>query len=626
MNSRILGLLYQRAHDRMRDHEGLLPQEAFDELMKFLFYKDCSETSHELGDPSVHTTEMTPAAMRDTFRTELQRRAPWALHLWPGCDFQLSDRTLSDLHHLFADIELTKLPLDLRSTALSTFLTSDVRRGLGIFPTPIEVVRSMIEIVAPSPHDVVMDPACGTGTFLIEAARFIAARRPSPVPTTVYGIDKNPRVLLLADFNLRHIPDVVFHRECLDSLKQLRHPPAALSGLGPNSVDVILTNPPFGVTVTQDANLSLFDIHADSSPRERTRTSSEVLFVQLCLDLLRPGGRLGIVLPRSVITNESIGEQRGAIDRMGYLTDLIDLPPETFVSTGTQTTTVAAFFRKHSVEDTRESKTVRVCHVTNVGFDTTGRHRNGNELPRVAANLAKPDPSGHPTVTAYTDIAPTETLQRAAQFLFNRNGHRVGKALREYVESAHTGRTPARSAYTDHGVFILKVGNLTGRGIDWAPRDRNFIADAEGVRRLRNPDLSLRKGDVVLTSSAHAARYIAKKVDLVAHIPEEYDTVTFVGEMIRLRAAPGVDPFVLLAALRHPRVRGDLQASVRGQTAHLNPCDLIDVRIPYDLRVPDRHLAEVAAMLRNEADLAFELCKVAARAAQLLTSANAAPV
>lgn len=628
MNGHTLSLLYQRAHDRMRDLEGLLPQEAFDELMKFLFYKDCSETSEDPHGQSSHTdSTATPAEIRGTFKAELERRAPWALRLWPGCKFHLSDRTLSDLQRLFADVQLTKLPLDLRSTALSTFLTSDVRRSLGIFPTPVEVVRSMIEIVAPSQNDVVMDPACGTGTFLIEAARFISAHHPSARPITVYGIDKNPRMLLLADFNLGHTPNLVFQRACLDSLKQLRQPNETLLGLGPNSVDVILTNPPFGVTVTQhDTNLSLFDTETVSLSRERNRVSSEVLFVQLCLDLLRPGGRLGIVLPRSVITNERISEQRHAIDRAGYLTDLIDLPPETFVSTGTQTTTVAAFFRKHTVEDIRKSKTVRVCHVTNVGFDTTGRHRNGNELPLIASKLAKSDLSGQPTVTTHTDVAPTATLQRAAHFLFSRNGLRVGKALREFVESAYTGRTPGRSAYTDHGVFILKVGNLTGRGIDWAPRDRNFVSFVEGARRLSNPDLSLRKGDVVLTSSAHAARYIAKKVDLVAHIPEEYDTVTFVGEVIRLRAASGVDPFVLLAALRHPHVRSDLQACVRGQTAHLNPCDLMEVKIPYDLRVPDHHLTKVAAMLRREADLAFELCGVAARSAQLLKSAAPTPI
>ena len=624
MNSRTLSLLYRRAHDRMRDVEGLLPQEAFDELLKFLFYKDCSETNRHISRPVNGTTCCdNPTAIRNTLAKRLAQIAPWALSLWPGGTFHLSDRTLGDLQQLFADVQLTKLPLDVRSTALSTFLTSDVRRSLGIFPTPVDVVRSMIEILAPSPDDILLDPACGTGTFLIEAARFISSKRPPAKPLTVYGVDKNPRMLLLADFNLGHTPNLVFRKACADSLRQIGRPNPTLLDLGPNSVDVILTNPPFGVTVTRETtNLSLFDTGPGGFGRGRNGIPSEVLFVELCLDLLRPGGRLGIVLPRSVITNASIAQHRHKIDQMGHLTEIIDLPPETFASTGTQTTTVAAFFRKHFAKEIPKSVSVRVCHVTNVGFDTTGRRRAGNQLPTLPAKLAGPDALGQPIVTEYAGIRTTETLQQAAHLLFQRNGRRVGNALREFVEFANTGRTPSRQAYTDHGMFILKVGNLSGRGIDWQPRDRNFVSDAEGAKRLVTHKLILRLGDVVLTSSAHAARYIAKKVDVVAHIPDQYKTVTHVGEMIRVRPSSEVDPFVLLAALRHPCVRDDIQACVRGQTAHLNPSDLLEVRVPYDLRVPNPNLTKMAVLLRREADLAFQLNCVGSRVRQLLELPN----
>ena len=628
MTSRTLSLLYRRAHDRMRDVEGLLPQEAFDELLKFLFYKDCLETnrySRPLPNGANHCDN--PTTIRDMFAKGLAQHAPWALSLWPGSSFQVSDRTLNILQSLFSDIQLTKLPLDVRSTALSTFLTSDVRRSLGIYPTPVDVVRSMVEILSPSPGDILMDPACGTGTFLIETVRFITARRSLPTPLTIYGVDKNPRMLLLADFNLGHTPNLVFRRACADSLEQLHRPNATIADLGPNSVDVILTNPPFGVTVTRaTTNLSLFDTGPGGSRQERNRIPSEVLFLELCLDLLRPGGRLGIILPRSVLTNETISKQRSKIDQLGHLTQVIDLPPETFASTGTQTTTVAAFFRKHAAEDAPKSVSVRVCHVTNVGFDTTGRRRPGSQLPTLAAQLAAPHPVGPPTVTEYHQIPLNETLQQAAQLLFRRNGQRLGNALRDFVESANTGRTPGRHAYTDRGMFILKVGNLSGRGIDWQPRDRNFVSEAEGAKRLAGHNLIVHIGDLFLTSSAHAARYIAKKVDVVARIPEQYSTVTFVGEMIRLRPATGVDPFVLLAALRHSSVRDDLQACVRGQTAHLNPNDLLEVRVPYDLRIPNRILTEIAALLRQEADLAFQVNCVGTRVAQLLDLTDSPPV
>ena len=628
MDSRTLSRLYQKAHDRMRDVEGLLPQEAFDELLKFLFYKDCVEIRAEIGAlRSNGLCRESPATIRETLSKELASRAPWTFHLWPSGYFHLSDPTLLDLQSLFADVWLNELPLDVRSTALWTFLNPDVRKSLGIFTTPEDVVRTMIEIVAPKSSDIVLDPACGTGTFLLETARFLSTQRSQRGPFAIYGVDKNPRMLLLADLNLGHKSDVMFQKACADSLRELGRSTSGPLNLSPNSVDVILTNPPFGVSVTQDTGiLNLFETGRMSLHQGQHKIPSEVLFTELCLRLLKPGGRLGIVLPRSVITNERIGLQRHAMDQLGCLTEIINLPPETFTSTGTQTTTVAAFFRKHPLRRMQGAVTVRVCHVTNVGFDTTGRRREGNQLPLLAARLFEADPVGEPVVTAYSDIQPTETLQRAAELLFRRNGRRVGKALREFVELANTGRTPGRSAYTDDGMFILKVGNLTGRGIDWEPRDRNFVSHVESIKRAKSHKLTLREGDILLTSSAHAARYIARKVDMVAHIPREHKDLTFVGELIRLRPKRRVDPFILLAALRHPRVREDLQACVRGQTAHLNPNDLLEVTVPCDLLTPDQNFVKAAGLLRQEADLAFQLNSVAAKASKLLKSPNAATV
>ena len=628
MDSRTLSHLYRKAHDRMRDVEGLLPQEAFDELLKFLFYKDCVEIRAEKGTLLSNSQfGESPAAIRESLSRELASRAPWTLQLWPDGRFHLSDTTLLVLQNLFADVCLNELPFDVRSTALWTFLSPDVRKSLGIFTTPETVVRAMIEIVAPKSSDIVLDPACGTGTFLMETVRYLSTRQWQRKPFSIFGVDKNPRMLLLADLNLGYRSDVLFRKACVDSLRELGHSETAPLSLSPNSVDVILTNPPFGVTVTQDTGiLDLFETSGINLHQEQNRIPSEVLFTELCLRLLKPGGRLGIVLPRSVITNDRIAPQRHSMDQLGCLTEIIDLPSETFASTGTQTTTVAAFFRKHPLECQRRMVTVKVCHVTNVGFDATGRQREGNQLPLLAERLVELDPVGEPMVTTYSDIPATETLQRAAELLFQRNGRRKGKTLREFVELANTGRTPGRSAYTDDGMFILKVGNLTGRGIDWEPRDRNFVSHVESIKRAKSHKLTLREGDILLTSSAHAARYIAKKVDVVAHIPQDYKELTFVGELIRLRPKRGIDPFILLASLRHPRVREDLQACVRGQTAHLNPSDLLEVTVPCDLQNPDQYLVRAADLLRREADLAFELNSVAAEASKLLKLSNSATV
>lgn len=626
IDSRHLSLLYVRAHDRMRDVDGFLPQEALDELLKFLFYKECTENAQGPGPLAVDgSSDHNPTNIRRIFAEALELRAPWAFRLWQDGRMHASDRTLSDLQGLFHGVCLTDLPLDVRSNALRTFLDSDVRKGLGIFLTPEDVARMMVEVIAPAPSDVILDPACGSATFLLEAARYLS-RCGNGNHMTLYGAEKNPRMLLLADLNIGHRSDLSFKRACADSLRELDHVENPL-GIAPGSVDVILTNPPFGVTVTRDTGvLDLFgygDSRIDSDARG---VPSEVLFVRLCLRLLRPGGRLGIILPRSVITNEGLAADREAIDRLGCLTHLVDLPTETFAAAGTQTKTVAAFFGKYQCEVEPRTVAIQTCRVTNVGVDGTGRRRVGNQLPHVAECLRGHGTEGGPSVVVRDDVAVGNTLQQAATCLFRRS--KSGLPLRRFVALAGVGRTPSRTDYSDRGTFIVKVGNLTGHGIDWEPRDRNFVSRQEADRRSRQKRLDLRVDDILLTSSAHATKYIAKKVDIVVRVPEAHEAagVTFVGELIRIRAGEDVDPYILLAVLRRSDIREDIQASVRGQTAHLNPDDLLDVAIPWDLRRPSAELMDVAALLRREALLAFELSTVSMEASARLKSTNAPPV
>lgn len=611
MDSHNLSQLYRHAHNRMRDIDGLQPQEAFDELLKFFLIQESLETT------DLPYRKVTAKTLRQHFLRQINQISVGAQRLWQDAQLRLSDRTLLDLRDMFAGIQLTSLSLDTRSNALRTFLTPEIRRGLGIFLTPDEVARAMVQIAAPAPTETILDPACGSGTFLLETVRYIQQQRLTrKEPITLYGIDKNPRMILLAELNLARHQDIRFHGACLDSLRQFARHDCSPLDVRRGSVDLILTNPPFGVTVTRDTGtLDLFGLVQAAEDR----VPSEALFLQLCLRMLRPGGRLGIVLPRSVLTNERLARHRAAIDEIGHLTDIIDLPTETFAATGTHTATVAAFFRKHQIRK-RRSVSVRVSTVTNVGVDSTGREREGNQLPTLAKRIAEEvDDSSFPT-TIYDDVSADTTTQRSAEFLFRRSLRTGRRTLQQFVDIANAGRTPSRSTYSDTGTFILKVGNLTGRGVDWTPRDRNFVSVAEGVRRARSKQLGLQMGDLLLTASAHASKYIAKKSDVLMHIPKEHKLsgLTFVGELIRVRPATGVDPFVLLAAIRHPDVRDDMQACVRGQTAHLNPSDMLAVAVPWDLRAPDSDVLAVADLLRQQARVAFQLSEISADIASRL--------
>lgn len=610
-----LASLYREAHNKMRNIDGLQPQDAFEELLKYLLFRQNNETSDErvglartlnfdggfrMGDANV------AKAIRKHFAASLKEFQGSAKDLWSDRKLRLSDGALLALHELFIGVEFSSVSFDVRSAALRMFLGPDLRRGLGIYLTPDEVVRAVVDAAVPEHGSVVYDPACGSGTFLIETLRYWRDAHPHARTLHVQGSDINGRMLLLAELNLGHMKGVEFSRQTLDALA-----PGDATWPQPNSVDLVLTNPPFGVYVEQSA----IDAQRFTTIGKRStggRLQSEVLFIEQCLRWLRPGGMLAIVVPRSVVTNESLSDARKAIDALAVLVGMLTLPPETFASTGTQTNTSVLFLRKRRERDPDSGNVdVPVVDVTNVGYDSTGRDRPGSQLTQAGNDLRESMKSGLAVGMARHVVVPrAASLSSIASVSSRRSMPQSSRRLADVVELAQTGRTPARAAYTPEGVFTLKVGNLTGQGIDWAPRERNFVAP-----KFVSDGLLLQDGDIVLTSSAHNPKYIAQKVDIVHSIPEfAGGRATFVGEVLRLRVKPGtISPYELLAFLRSPTTRATIQEMVRGQTAHLRPKDLLELAVP-DESAPPR----LVELLKREAEIARELNLVMAGQRDLL--------
>jgi type I restriction enzyme M protein len=423
----------------------------------------------------------------------------------------------------------------------------------------------------------------------------------------VWGADKNPRMLLLADLNMRHLADVVFHRRLMDSLSGSST--EGQTWLSPNSVDSVLTNPPFGVVLDAATyDLGQFETCRMPSGEVRKKQQSEVVFVEQCLRLLKPGGTLAIVLPRSVITNARLEAARAALDKLGYVYSVVTLPPETFHTTGTQTTTVVLFARRYQErEDLEEKLRIGVANVTNVGFDSTGRTRDANQLPQVARDLRETfaTTSEKGTCKLLPPVTKGSTFSKLADLLSGRSRTTSSKKLRDLLEIARTGKTPARSSYTSEGLFVVKVGNLTGKGISWLPRERNFVTMPNETLQSNRKMTLLQEGDILLTASAHSPVYIAKKMDIVTRVPSWVGGVaSLVGEVMLLRPKKDiVDPFALLAYLRLPTTIEEIQRQVRGQTAHLHPEDILDLPVPATILRPAGNLQLLADNLREEVKL-----------------------
>jgi len=607
--ARSLASQYQTAHNEMRNADGLQPQEALDELLKYLFFKEHDEKSESPISPIKGSPKATGEAIKKRFQ-EYLRHSKVAPQKWGSEGIALSDVALGKVHEVFAQTALLDLGLDLRSSALRVFLNGSVRKGLGIFLTPDEIVREIVVALNPTSRDSIIDPACGSGTFLFETVRYI--RESGDLgKASISAIDKNPRMLQLAEFNCGHLDGIDFQRTAADSLGSFGSD-ALPAWYQDESFDLVLTNPPFGVSL--DASTCDFSQYLTGGTG--SRIASEIVFFERALQLLRPGGMVGIVLPRSVITNQRIAEARAKLGKLGFVRALITLPAETFSATGTQTTTVVVIAQRYT--DAQEADTLTrpiLARIENVGFDSTGRFRPGSELAGLGDYLrglidGEDLPEFEPASTIQVlDPRPAgKTFHDLEAILGTGRGgsSKNGRKLRDLIELATTGATPPRSAYADEGLFLVKVGNLSGSGINWVARDRNFVA-GNASKRYTKAERQLRAGDLLLTSSAHASKYIAKKVDIVTQIPAEVGGgASFVGEVMLLRPAKGVDPFQLLAYIRHPAVTQAIQDRVRGQTAHLYPDDVLEIELHEDLWASDA-IREAANLNRRQAELNDEL-------------------
>lgn len=145
-----LAARYKIAHNEMRSIDGLQPSEALDELLKYLLVKvECEKGGEHLDQIDVFSDidarQAVVSVLRERFSTYVQRDGSYSKELFHSQDFRLSDDGLAKVHEILGQDRISDLKFDVRSAALRTFLSPDLRKGLGIFLTPDEIVSEIVK-------------------------------------------------------------------------------------------------------------------------------------------------------------------------------------------------------------------------------------------------------------------------------------------------------------------------------------------------------------------------------------------------------------------------------------------------------------------------------------------------
>ncbi len=165
---------------------------------------------------------------------------------------------------------------------------------------------------------------------------------------------------------------------CTDALLEFSNYP----DLQPNSFDLILTNPPFGSLLGADAISQIGESHL---AKGRKTCPLEVLGMERCIKFLRPGGRLGIILPDGIIANQSAKYIRDWLNEETKIRAVISLPVETFSPFGANIKTSILFVRKWRYNEKKDDNyPIFLARIDNVGYDASGRTKNNSEFDIVA--------------------------------------------------------------------------------------------------------------------------------------------------------------------------------------------------------------------------------------------------
>jgi type I restriction enzyme M protein len=239
--------------------------------------------------------------------------------------------------------------------AFEIFIGATLKGGQGQFFTPRNVVQLMVELTDPKPGDLVIDPACGPGGFLVESLRHkwnqlelqasklnwsesaISEEKTSTAIKTINGIEKDSFLSKVAKAYMAIMGDGkggIFCEDSLDDPKNWQMNTQQHVILG--RFDVVLANPPFGadIKVSGYEKLIQFDLGHKYSKGEKTdklvdTQNPQVLFVERCIQLAKHEGKIGIILPETYFHAPSTRHVTEMLMKHNIIA-LIDLPHNTF--------------------------------------------------------------------------------------------------------------------------------------------------------------------------------------------------------------------------------------------------------------------------------------------------------
>ena len=372
---------FKRCHDYLYGNQSMRGDRAFWQLLNLIFCKIHDEAQSRrkffVGATEANDEPGRAAIARRIHALFKEVKTGVYKDVFEGNEkLELNDRALAFVAGELSRYSLLSTDTDAKGMAYEAITSTTLKRERGQFFTPRNVIRMMVEMVDPQPGERILDPACGSGGFLVVALAHHRARLleklgvprggiavprelkaierglKSYAKASLYGVDVDPDLRKAARMNMVMNNDGHGNIFAMNSLEygvpgkdvddwiQFR-----ACGADFHKFDYVFTNPPFGskIPVSDPDVLERFDLgHLWSRVRgggwQRGRllksVPPEILFIEACWKFLKPGtGVMAIVVPNGILGNP--GEQMEAVRawmlRHMELLASVDLPAEAFL-------------------------------------------------------------------------------------------------------------------------------------------------------------------------------------------------------------------------------------------------------------------------------------------------------
>ena len=411
----------RNCHQSLWGGGRLSPPAAFGEFCKILFVKISDEQAkRKNGEPyqfqvKTHEEDRELAQRIRALYRQAQEKDPDVF----TDTIKVDDVTLRALVEHMEGINFTKTDLDTKGVAFEQFMDGFFKGDFGQYFTPREIIAFAVEMMQPGNQELVLDPACGSGGFLLyaldhvrrEAADYYLGHTIDPqdaqdhfrhwhdfAEKRLFGIEINDEIARVAKMNMIVHDDGHTNVVGADALDKIEKLTDQNNGIARDTFDLVLTNPPFGAMVKKtekpylaDYDLSRYQVgtgkklvseygggdykSGKKAIKQRASVKTEIIFLERVWQLLKPGkGRAAIVLPDGILTNSSLQNVRDWMLEHYQILAVISLPQVAFSHFGAGVKASLIFLRKRNQDEPQtDNEAIFMAVAENIGYDSTGR-------------------------------------------------------------------------------------------------------------------------------------------------------------------------------------------------------------------------------------------------------------